>query len=152
MLKLRIDPGCRVGICVPLRIMVFSKTCWTSKYTISKTIPWSQSWICLEVKDLDFMFLEISQKPMIWTSIFLKIFQKKRIWTSRFLKIFQKSRICTPYFEIISKIPDLDSIFLKLFQKSRIWTSKCMIFEIWRPTTGKSTKMVISLAPERFQK
>ena len=48
-----------MAICVPLIILVISKTFRKSKYTISKTIIWSQSWICLEIQDLNLHHFEI---------------------------------------------------------------------------------------------
>ena len=61
---------CTLGIFVPLIIMVFSKTLYTNKYTVSKTIILTQSWICVEIKILDIILLKIFQNSRIWSSIF----------------------------------------------------------------------------------
>ena len=52
----------QVVICVPLIVLVISKTVRKSKYTISKTRIWPQSWICLEIQDLDLHIVEICSK------------------------------------------------------------------------------------------
>ena len=52
-----------VAICVPLIILVISKTARKS-YTISKTIIWTQSWICVEIHNLDLHIFEILSKIM----------------------------------------------------------------------------------------
>ena len=53
-----------LAICVPFMILVISKTVRKSKHTISKTIIWAQSWICVEIKDLDLHIFEIISKSM----------------------------------------------------------------------------------------
>ena len=54
----------RLAICVPLIILVISKKLRKRKYTISKTISCAQSWICVEIQDVDFMCVEICfRKP-----------------------------------------------------------------------------------------
>ena len=42
--------------------LVISKTFRKSKYTISKTITWAQSWICVEIQDFDLHIFEITSK------------------------------------------------------------------------------------------
>ena len=54
----------RLAICVPLIIQVISKTVRKRKYTISKTIIWAQSWICVEIKDFDLYIFEIIPEIM----------------------------------------------------------------------------------------
>ena len=51
-----------MAICVPVIILVTSKTVRKSKYTISKTIIWGQSWICVEIQELDLHIFEIISK------------------------------------------------------------------------------------------
>ena len=54
----------RLAICVPVIVLVISKTVRKRKYTISKTIIWAQSWICVEIQDLDIHICEIISKIM----------------------------------------------------------------------------------------
>ena len=43
-------------------MLVISKTCRKSKYTISKTIIGSQSWSCVEIQDLDLHIFKTTLK------------------------------------------------------------------------------------------
>ena len=53
-----------MAICVPVTILVIVKTVRKSQNTISKTIIWGQSWICVEIQDLDLHIFEIISKIM----------------------------------------------------------------------------------------
>jgi hypothetical protein len=49
-------------ICVPVIFLVVSKIGRKSKYTISKTIRWTRSWICIAILDLDIHLFETKSK------------------------------------------------------------------------------------------
>ena len=79
-----------MAICVPIIILVLSKTVRKSKHTVSKTIICAQYRICVEIQDLGLHILKIISKIQ---SLDLHIFTN------------------------ISKLIDLDLQFLRYFQK-----------------------------------
>ena len=76
-----VSGGRSLAICVPVIILVISKTVCKSKYTTCKTIIWVRSWICVEIKDLNLhSFENISKFQDLDLHIFLDYFNNPRLW------------------------------------------------------------------------
>ena len=113
----------QLAMCVPLVFLVILKTVRKSKYSISKTIIWAQSWICVEMQDFDLICLRIFKKMQDFDLHIFEIISEIHDLDLHIFRYFKHQGFDLQFFENISKIQDLDLHILRLFQKSRIWIS-----------------------------
>ena len=109
-------PALQLAICVPLVILVISKTVRKNEYTTSKTIIWAQSRICVEIQDLDLQIFEIISK-----------IQDLDLHTLEIISKIQDFDLHT--FESISDTQDLDFHIFEII--SKVWDLEVRIFDFW---------------------
>ena len=102
-------PMRRLASCVPLIILVISKSVHKNKYTVSKTIIWVQSWICIEIHDLDLhTFENISKLHDLDLHSFDHVSKNLDLDLIFFENISKIQNVDVHIFEIISNINNLD--------------------------------------------